>query len=160
MSLLARQIGLPPGLVGLRHEATHEDLPSLEVLRDGVWKALEYLRVEAMEPLVFYENDSSLTGTTTRLAAERRDELKRSLEGSFRHYKKAIKTYFRERTSKAAAGSASKEIRVILREIEDVVEKALVEEEASVNHIQDSVVLKVVVETLVQPGCLVPLSIK
>lgn len=32
---LAQQLGLPPWLVELRHAATHEDLPSLEVLREG-----------------------------------------------------------------------------------------------------------------------------
>jgi ribosomal biogenesis protein LAS1 len=33
---IATQIGLPVWLVELRHAATHEDLPSLELLRDGV----------------------------------------------------------------------------------------------------------------------------
>jgi ribosomal biogenesis protein LAS1 len=33
---IAAQIGLPVWLVELRHAATHEDLPSLELLRDGV----------------------------------------------------------------------------------------------------------------------------
>ena len=32
---IAAQIGLPAWLVELRHAATHEDLPSLELLRDG-----------------------------------------------------------------------------------------------------------------------------
>jgi ribosomal biogenesis protein LAS1 len=32
---IATQIGLPAWLVELRHAATHEDLPSLELLRDG-----------------------------------------------------------------------------------------------------------------------------
>ena len=32
---IAQQLGLPPWLVELRHAATHEDLPSLEVLRDA-----------------------------------------------------------------------------------------------------------------------------
>ena len=32
---IASQIGLPAWLVELRHAATHEDLPSLELLRDG-----------------------------------------------------------------------------------------------------------------------------
>ena len=32
---IAQQLGLPPWLVELRHAATHEDLPSLEVLREA-----------------------------------------------------------------------------------------------------------------------------
>lgn len=32
---IAQQLGLPAWLVELRHAATHEDLPSLEVLRDA-----------------------------------------------------------------------------------------------------------------------------
>jgi hypothetical protein len=32
---IATQIGLPAWLVELRHAATHDDLPSLELLRDG-----------------------------------------------------------------------------------------------------------------------------
>jgi ribosomal biogenesis protein LAS1 len=32
---IAAQIGFPAWLVELRHAATHEDLPSLELLRDG-----------------------------------------------------------------------------------------------------------------------------
>jgi ribosomal biogenesis protein LAS1 len=33
---LAQQLELPSWLVELRHASTHEDLPSLEVLREGV----------------------------------------------------------------------------------------------------------------------------
>jgi ribosomal biogenesis protein LAS1 len=32
---IANQLGLPPWLVELRHAATHEDLPSLELLRQA-----------------------------------------------------------------------------------------------------------------------------
>ena len=32
---IAAQLGLPAWLVELRHAATHEDLPSIEVLRDA-----------------------------------------------------------------------------------------------------------------------------
>jgi ribosomal biogenesis protein LAS1 len=149
MSLLARQIGLPAGLVGLRHEATHEDLPSLEVLREGVWKALEYLRVEAFEPLIFSEN-GDMAGTSRSTA--RRAELEQRLDATFRKYKKVMKSYFRERTSKAV-GSGGKELRVVLRDAEESLEKALAEEEADV-------VLDVLTNCLLKPGCLIPLSIR
>lgn len=32
---IANQLGLPPWLVELRHAATHEDLPSIELLREA-----------------------------------------------------------------------------------------------------------------------------
>ena len=38
---IAAQIGLPAWLVELRHAATHEDLPSLELLRDGAKEVSE-----------------------------------------------------------------------------------------------------------------------
>lgn len=39
---IAAQIGLPTWLVDLRHAATHEDLPSLELLRQGATEVLFY----------------------------------------------------------------------------------------------------------------------
>lgn len=43
MYIKARQIGIPASFVELRHEATHGDLPSLEVLRKAAVKSLEWL---------------------------------------------------------------------------------------------------------------------
>lgn len=40
---IAGQLGLPPWLVELRHAATHEDLPSFEVLRDAAREAMTWL---------------------------------------------------------------------------------------------------------------------
>ncbi|KAI0757360.1 Las1-like-domain-containing protein [Daedaleopsis nitida] len=40
---IAQQLGLPAWLVELRHAATHEDLPSLEVLRDAAREAMGWL---------------------------------------------------------------------------------------------------------------------
>jgi ribosomal biogenesis protein LAS1 len=42
---LAAQIGLPAWIVELRHQSTHEDLPSLEVLRDATHQVSLYLRL-------------------------------------------------------------------------------------------------------------------
>lgn len=39
ISSIAAQIGLPTWLVDIRHAATHEDLPSLEVLREAANQA-------------------------------------------------------------------------------------------------------------------------
>ncbi|KAH9927532.1 Las1-domain-containing protein [Epithele typhae] len=40
---IAQQLGLPAWLVELRHAATHEDLPSLELLRDAAREAMAWL---------------------------------------------------------------------------------------------------------------------
>lgn len=39
---IASQLGLPLWLVELRHAATHEDLPSLELLREGARQVIVY----------------------------------------------------------------------------------------------------------------------
>ena len=43
--MLAGDIGLPEWLVNIRHEATHYTLPSMDLLRNGVSVALEWLKV-------------------------------------------------------------------------------------------------------------------
>lgn len=43
---LAQSAGLPRCLVDIRHEATHNELPSLPVLRVGAWQALAWLAVQ------------------------------------------------------------------------------------------------------------------
>lgn len=43
MYQVAKEIDLPASFVELRHQATHEDLPSLVVLRRATARALEWL---------------------------------------------------------------------------------------------------------------------
>ncbi|KAE9395918.1 Las1-domain-containing protein [Gymnopus androsaceus JB14] len=43
IAAIAAQLGLPPWLVELRHAATHEDLPSLEVLREAARQSMSWL---------------------------------------------------------------------------------------------------------------------
>lgn len=43
MQVIARDIGLPTSLIDIRHTCTHENLPSLKLLRDGVVVALEWV---------------------------------------------------------------------------------------------------------------------
>lgn len=56
---IAAQIGLPAWLVELRHAATHEDLPSLELLRDGA-KEVSVPRLPPSPPLLIPLNFLSL----------------------------------------------------------------------------------------------------
>lgn len=43
ITAIAQQLGLPAWLVELRHAATHEDLPSLELLREAARQAMAWL---------------------------------------------------------------------------------------------------------------------
>ncbi|BGP51858.1 rRNA-processing protein las1 [Rhodotorula kratochvilovae] len=58
---LAAQIGLPLWFVELRHQATHEDLPRLAVLRDAARQALDWLYTHYWLPtLTSFTSSSSL----------------------------------------------------------------------------------------------------
>ncbi|GAA5989055.1 hypothetical protein JCM11641_002310 [Rhodosporidiobolus odoratus] len=56
---LAAQIGLPLWFVELRHQATHEELPSLSVLRDAARQALDWLYTFYWHPLLNASSASS-----------------------------------------------------------------------------------------------------
>ncbi|GAA5932670.1 hypothetical protein JCM3775_002206 [Rhodotorula graminis] len=57
---LAAQLGLPLWFVELRHQATHEDLPRLSVLRDAARQALDWLYANYWLPAL-----SSLSSSST-----------------------------------------------------------------------------------------------
>ncbi|TFK76738.1 Las1-domain-containing protein [Pluteus cervinus] len=52
ISSIAQQIGLPQWLVDLRHAATHEDLPSLELLREGARQSMTWLLDNYFNPTI------------------------------------------------------------------------------------------------------------
>ncbi|GAA5848589.1 hypothetical protein JCM9279_002709 [Rhodotorula babjevae] len=59
---LAAQLGLPLWFVELRHQATHEDLPSLSVLRDAARQALDWLYANYWLPaLAAFSSSSTLS---------------------------------------------------------------------------------------------------
>lgn len=58
---LASQIGIPRLFVDIRHEATHNDLPALSVLRIAGIKALTYLSKRFWEPQVCIDVPTPLT---------------------------------------------------------------------------------------------------
>ncbi|POY75509.1 hypothetical protein BMF94_1411 [Rhodotorula taiwanensis] len=61
---LAAQIGLPPWFVELRHQATHEHLPSIAVLRDAARQAVDWLYANYWLPAL-----NSAFATSTLAAA-------------------------------------------------------------------------------------------
>ncbi|KIM28856.1 hypothetical protein M408DRAFT_23504 [Serendipita vermifera MAFF 305830] len=56
ISSIAVQIGLPLGLVEMRHACTHEELPSLETLREGIKTALSWLEQNYFLPTLAKNN--------------------------------------------------------------------------------------------------------
>ncbi|CAH8303459.1 unnamed protein product [Eruca vesicaria subsp. sativa] len=50
IAVAAREIGIPRKLIDLRHEGSHRELPSLLVLRDASYEALEWLKSFYWEP--------------------------------------------------------------------------------------------------------------
>lgn len=63
MTALARSIGLPESFVEIRHSATHDALPSLSVLREALFRALDWL----------WRNYWELPPVTTKLHTEQEE---------------------------------------------------------------------------------------
>lgn len=174
IALLARQLGIPAALVSLRHQATHEDLPSLTVLRGAVEQCIEYLRTEAFWPLIA---DLAADGGGEQAAASelqvamadarrrRRDKLASKVDALIRSYKKAIKAHYietaRKRPAEGASSSSrnsSHEIRQIFRDFEDLIEQKTRQERDE--DAEESEMVQILVECLSRSGALVPNSKK
>ncbi|KAH9043781.1 Las1-domain-containing protein [Lactarius pseudohatsudake] len=106
ISSIAAQIGLPAWLVELRHAATHEDLPSLELLRDGVKECLAWLLHNYFRP--------TLDPTLAHAAPQIRHRL-RPAEPLLRRYKGLLKSRARDDD---AARRDNADVRAVLRELE------------------------------------------
>ncbi|KAH9005961.1 Las1-domain-containing protein [Lactarius hatsudake] len=107
ISSIAAQIGLPAWLVELRHAATHEDLPSLELLRDGVKECLTWLLHNYFRP--------TLDPTLAHAAPQIRHSL-RPAEPLLRRYKGLLKSLARDDDGAARRDNA--DVRAVLRELE------------------------------------------
>ncbi|KAF8682463.1 Las1-like [Rhizoctonia solani] len=57
---LAAQIGLPSWIVELRHRSTHEDLPSIEVLREATHQSMQWLLNRYFLPTLSPSNTTDL----------------------------------------------------------------------------------------------------
>lgn len=92
MLVIAKQIGMPPDFVALRHEATHEELPGLKRMIGAVEAGLEWLwrvywsgleegksEAERVEEVRWWKGEAgSLLRSFRR---ERRDGLKKGIDG-------------------------------------------------------------------------------
>ncbi len=87
MYSIAKTIGLPATYVELRHQATHEELPSLSKLRAATQKALRWIWDYYWVHLTAEsttENDCKLF--LTKLVEEKHDRLRREMESSLRNW--------------------------------------------------------------------------
>lgn len=60
---IAAQLGLPSWLVELRHAATHEDLPSLELLREAAREVSISMRMDKIHILITVHVRRAWSGT-------------------------------------------------------------------------------------------------
>lgn len=104
ISHLAATLGLPASLVALRHRATHEDLPSLPLLRRALEQSVEYIHRNSFLPLLA----SSSTGIWDRRART---------ESLVTKWKKVQKNRVRARDV-SKENESGRAIRHLLREVE------------------------------------------
>lgn len=111
ISSIAAQIGLPAWLVELRHAATHEDLPSLELLRDGAKECLSWLLHNYFLPTLNPAHAPPRPLLPHRL---------RPAEPLLRRYKSLCKKSLARGDDEASLYSVRREeeVRAVLREIE------------------------------------------
>ncbi|KAI0271574.1 Las1-like-domain-containing protein [Gloeopeniophorella convolvens] len=114
---IAAQIGLPAWLVELRHAATHEDLPSLKLLRDASKESLNWL----------LHNYFLLTLNPTLEPPPARPPL-RPLEPLLKQYKSLLKLVSRDASLRARHAP---DIDKVLRDVERWLAEARIAADAS-----------------------------
>ncbi|KAG6919576.1 hypothetical protein DXG01_004239 [Tephrocybe rancida] len=108
---IANQLGLPSWLVELRHAATHEDLPSLDLLREAARESMAWLLHNYFLPTI---NPSSAPESQTQL---------RSLEPVLKEYKKLLKITSRDASLRSQYKPA---ILTVLKDVERWIAEARV----------------------------------
>ncbi|KAG6885721.1 hypothetical protein C0993_010894, partial [Termitomyces sp. T159_Od127] len=157
---IANQLGLPHWLVELRHAATHEDLPSLDLLRNAARDSMSWLFrnyfLPTISPITLPENRVNL----------------RPLEPALKHYKRLLKITLRDASLKTRYKT---EIFSVLKDIERWIAEAQVAGNVVVREIgwetevssgskqvdlKERWGLEKLCDTLLEKGLLVPLSKK
>lgn len=157
---IAAQLGLPPWLVELRHAATHEDLPSLELLREAARESLSWLLHNYFQP------------TLNPSAPPPRSVALRSVAPLLKSYKQLMKTVTRDASLRKRHRS---DIDAVIREIERWIAEAMVSADLANNVIawgfdehsesyrgdtKERVALEPLCDALFDIGALVPLAKK
>ncbi|KAM5532761.1 hypothetical protein V8D89_013558 [Ganoderma adspersum] len=157
---IAQQLGLPAWFVELRHAATHEDLPSLEVLRDAARQAMVWLLNNYFLPTL---NPAAPSGGPAPPL--------RPLAPLLKQYKTIMKATTRDATLHVQYRG---EITKIMREVERWIAEAKVasasatggvswedgQEDGDEEDVQEKWALDRLADVLVEKGMLVPLSKK
>ncbi|OSD05862.1 Las1-domain-containing protein [Trametes coccinea BRFM310] len=161
---IAQQLGLPAWFVELRHAATHEDLPSLEVLRDAAREAMGWLLHNYFLPTL---NPTTPSGAPSQPL--------RPLEPLLKQYKTLMKAITRDATLRVTYRA---EITKVTREVERWIAEAKVASGSAVSgsgvgwddaqedgdgdeeDAREKWALDRLSEVLIQRGMLVPLSKK
>ncbi|EIW64980.1 Las1-domain-containing protein [Trametes versicolor FP-101664 SS1] len=157
---IAQQLGLPAWFVELRHAATHEDLPSLEVLRDAARESMTWLLHNYFLPTLNPSTPSAAPSQPLR-----------PLAPLLRQYKALMKATTRDATLRVQLRG---DITKATRDVERWIAEAKVASAAAAGALgwEDTLpdgdeedarerwALDRVAEALVQKGGLVPLSKK
>jgi len=151
---IAAQLGIPAWLVELRHAATHEDLPSIELLRDAAREAMGWLLNNYFLPTLSSSTPSSIQRAPLR-----------PLSPLLKQYKAYLKATSRD------ASLASKyklDITKVLRDIERWIAEAKVTASGAEMEWDDGEegdgrerwALERLCDALLEKGALVPVSKK
>ncbi|UZJ51297.1 hypothetical protein CBS101457_000617 [Exobasidium rhododendri] len=176
---ISQRIGLPIWLVEIRHAATHEDLPSLAVLRDACIAALQWLQVHFWQPTL---SRRTLSRTANSLRAnvksdpvslqydssqEIQAEAASQLKLHLGNYRKLAKSIVRDESlrsrSKTALNTAQNQVETCAKRVEATLlqgrETAEQEEGWEAGH-DDLTAAVFLVDSLLEPGGIIPLSKK
>ncbi|KAG8220139.1 Las1-like-domain-containing protein [Butyriboletus roseoflavus] len=157
IAAIATQLGLPSWLVELRHAATHEDLPSLELFREAVRESLSWLLRNYFDPTL---NPSTSTSSLSL----------RPITPLLRSYKLLMKTVARDESLRK---QYQDEIDAVMRDIERWITETKVSAELAVNplgwgfddnsvaarvDIKEKWALEIICGALLERGAIVPVS--
>ncbi|KAF7367218.1 Protein LAS1 [Mycena sanguinolenta] len=155
---IANQLGLPPWLVELRHAATHEDLPSLELLRQAARESMTWLLHNYFLPTI---NPSTV--------APPQSPPLRPLAPVLKQYKSLRKIVTRDASLKS---QYQQETKTVFKDIERWIAEATVSANVAVGELgwstsgkgdqsaKERWALERLCDALMEKGALVPLSKK
>ncbi|KAF9243749.1 Las1-like-domain-containing protein [Melanogaster broomeanus] len=148
---IAAQLGLPSWLVELRHAATHEDLPSLELLREAARESLSWLLHNYFHPTL---NPSAPAPTAASPL--------RPVAPLLKSYKLLMKIVTRDASLRK---QRQDEIGAVMRDIERWIAEAKVSADLAVDalgwgDVKEKWALEILSDVLLEKGVIVPLSKK
>ncbi|THH07946.1 hypothetical protein EW145_g3037 [Phellinidium pouzarii] len=158
IAAIAAQIGFPQWLVELRHAATHEELPSLELLRAGAKEALAWLLHNYFLPTLSASSNNEQSSPVIHLS---------SPSPIFKQYKYLLKAITRDASLRT---QYKPDLTKVLRDVERWVGEAKVAasaetfsglgagEQGEVDDENERWALERLCEALLERGGLVPVS--